>query len=222
MLTPNVTTSTATAGQARPQQADLGKKDIFLKLLVAQMQFQNPLKPQDATKMSSQLAQFNMVEQQTKSNKLLQELVSAGGSSSAVQQPRSGADYLGRTVTINQSNIYYNGNTRNFSAVLNEPATEARVFIMDDKGNPVRTMTLGNMAAGANPITWDGKTDSGATAATGNYTIQISASNLNGGTVSNVIQQSGIVDAVRFTNSGTKLIVAGTPVPITDITEIRL
>jgi len=220
MLTPTASTSAATAGSARTSQADLGKKDIFLKLLVAQMQYQNPLKPQDPTQMSSQLAQFNMVDQQTQSNKLLQQLVSTGGSSA--QQPLSGAGYLGHTVSINQNNILYNGSQQSFTAVLDGAATQAMVSIMDSNGNPVRTMSLNNPVSGANPVTWDGKTDTGATAAQGNYTVQISATNLNGGTVGSSIQRSGLVDAVRFTKSGTELMVGGIPASITDISEIRL
>ncbi len=223
MLTSSVTASSATAhSNKKTSQADLGKKDIFLKLLVAQMQYQNPLKPQDPTKMSSQLAQFNMVEQQTKSNKLLQELVSAGGSSSAAKQPLAGAGYLGHTVTINQNNLFFNGSKQQFSAVMKGAATQAVVSIIDSKGNPVRTMSLSNLASGANPVTWDGKTDSGATAAQGNYTVHVSATDVNGNTVDSAIQRSGIVDAVRFTSSGTQLMVGGIPAAIADITEIRL
>ena len=219
MLTSSVTSAAPQAAQ-RSSQADLGKKDIFLKLLVAQMQYQNPLKPQDPTQMSAQLAQFNMVDQQTKSNKLLQQLVSAGGS--AATQPLSGAGYLGHTVTINQNDIFYDGSNQNFSAVLDGPATQAVVSILDSTGKPVRTMSLNNLAAGANPITWDGKTNTGATAAQGSYTVQVSASNINGGTVGSSIQRSGVVDAVRFTGSGIQLMVGGIPVSMTDISEIRL
>jgi len=220
MLTPTVSTSAATAGSARTTQADLGSKDIFLKLLVAQMKNQNPLKPQDPTQMSSQLAQFNMVDQQTKSNKLLQQLVSSGGSTA--QQPLNGAGYLGHTVNINQNTIAYNGSNQNFSAILDGAPTQAVVSIMDNNGNPVRTISLNNPVSGANPVTWDGKMDTGATAAQGNYTVQISATNIKGGTVGSAIQRSGVVDAVQFTASGTQLMVGGIPAAITDISEIRL
>ncbi len=222
MLTSSATAASTAPTTKRTSQGDLGKKEIFLKLLVAQMQYQNPLKPQDPTQMSSQLAQFNMVEQQTKSNKLLQQLVSAGGSSSAAKQPLAGAGYLGHTVTINQNHLFFNGSKQSFSAVMNGAATQAVVSILDSKGNPVRTMSLSNPAPGANPLTWDGKTDSGAMAAQGNYTIQVSATDVNGNTVSSAIQRSGIVDAVRFTSSGTQLMVGGIPAAIADITEIRL
>jgi flagellar basal-body rod modification protein FlgD len=42
---------------------DLASKDMFLKLLVAQMQNQNPLNPSDPMQFVSQLAQFTSLEQ---------------------------------------------------------------------------------------------------------------------------------------------------------------
>src|SRR3954452_19030745 len=74
---------------------ELGKDD-FLKLLIAQMKHQDPLKPMDDTAFVSQLAQFSSLEQQTSTNKLL-ELVA--------QQQQGLAnntivDLVGKTVTV--------------------------------------------------------------------------------------------------------------------------
>jgi len=218
MLTPTVTT---TQNQpARSTQQDLGKKDIFLKLLVAQMQNQDPLKPQDPTKMASQLAQFNMVEQQISTNKLLGQLVGSGNSTGG--QSTSAATYLGHSVTVNQNRIHYDGTAQTFTAALNAPATQARVTIFDINGAPVRTMQLTNLSAGVNAISWDGLMDSGAAAPQGDYSIDISASDLQGNAVNASIQRSGIVDAVRFNAAGTELMVGGIAASPSDITEIRL
>jgi len=228
MLTPTVTTGAqAAASTTRTTNKDLGQKDIFLKLLVAQMQNQNPLKPQDATKMSSQLAQFNMVEQQTKSNTLLQQLVDAKGGSgaatpTAMAQSSNGASYLGRTVTVNDNGIYYNGTQQSFSVSLNQGVTSALISITDASGNPVRTISSNNLTAGNNALIWDGKTDAGAIAAQGDYTVQVSATDVNGADVGFNVQRSGQVNAVRFGAKGTELMVGGIAVPIADVTEIRL
>lgn len=48
----------ATSGAA----ASLGDKNMFLKLLVAQLKFQNPLQPTDPSTFLAQSAQFSMVE----------------------------------------------------------------------------------------------------------------------------------------------------------------
>jgi flagellar basal-body rod modification protein FlgD len=70
MSTTSTTSATSTTG-ATPTQLDrtdtggsLGQ-DAFLKLLVAQMQHQDPMAPTDSSQMMSQMAQFTSVEQLT-------------------------------------------------------------------------------------------------------------------------------------------------------------
>jgi flagellar hook assembly protein FlgD len=59
----------AQGGNAPPAPAassgveELANRDMFLKLLVAQMQNQNPLSPSDPIQFVSQLAQFSNLEQ---------------------------------------------------------------------------------------------------------------------------------------------------------------
>lgn len=50
-------------------------KDLFLKLLVAQMSNQDPLNPQDPTQYVTQLAQFSMLEQMQSFNEGMEYLV---------------------------------------------------------------------------------------------------------------------------------------------------
>lgn len=57
-----------------PQSAGLNY-DSFLKLLTAQMQYQDPTKPMDATQFVAQLASFSNVEQAIKTNAKLDSLL---------------------------------------------------------------------------------------------------------------------------------------------------
>jgi flagellar basal-body rod modification protein FlgD len=66
--------SAATAGPApadsqqstaQPTADPLTSKDTFLKLLVAQLRYQNPLDPTDSVQFVTQLAQFSQLEQTT-------------------------------------------------------------------------------------------------------------------------------------------------------------
>ncbi|MDQ6966501.1 MAG: flagellar hook capping FlgD N-terminal domain-containing protein [Mariprofundaceae bacterium] len=198
---------------------DLGKKDIFLKLLVAQMKFQDPLKPQDPTQMASQLAQFNMVEQQTNTNSLLNELLAKGGTSGAGAD--TSATWLGHTVTVNQSELHFSGTPQSFN--INMPANAGAGFltISDASGIPVRTAQVGGMLAGDNAFNWDGSMDNGGTAPTGDYSISVSATDLSGQSMTPSVSRSGIVEAVRFTPTGNEIVVGGIAAATADITEIR-
>src|SRR5687767_15646129 len=53
---------TATSPPAATPRPDAMGKDTFLKLLVAQLKYQNPLDPTDGTEFMAQTAQFSVVE----------------------------------------------------------------------------------------------------------------------------------------------------------------
>lgn len=69
------TTSGATSVTASPMPTqDLGK-DAFMKLLVTQLQHQDPTKPQDDAQFIQQLATFSSLEKLTEMNTGIQTLV---------------------------------------------------------------------------------------------------------------------------------------------------
>jgi flagellar basal-body rod modification protein FlgD len=76
---------------ARKADDQLGK-DTFLKLLVAQLKYQNPLEPADGTQFLAQTAQFTMVEKLTALSDQSQRLV-------ADNQALAAATLLGRTIS---------------------------------------------------------------------------------------------------------------------------
>ena len=67
-------------------------KDDFLKMLVAQMQHQDPLSPMDGQQMAAQLAQFSSVEQLVSINDTLK---TQGGSNAALVEALGGSLSLG-------------------------------------------------------------------------------------------------------------------------------
>jgi len=212
------------AAAPKSSQSDLGKKEIFLKLLVAQMQNQNPLKPQDPTQMSSQLAQFNMVEQQTNTNKLLTQIAGDGGvgGTGSSSLDTASAGYLGRTVTVNQNTVQYTGSNPSFSTDLPIPAASVQVVVRDSAGKAVRTIDMGMMAKGINTMSWDGLNDAGFAAPQGTYTLDIAAVDAQGFNIAANIQRSGLVDTVRLASGAVQLMVGGIPASLQDVTAVRL
>jgi len=84
-----VASNTATTTVDRPDQMD---KDTFLKLLVAQMRYQDPSNPTDPTQFMSQTAAFTQVEK-------LDQLVTQNASIVALQKTMNAGALVGHTVS---------------------------------------------------------------------------------------------------------------------------
>lgn len=91
----NTVTQTASAAAADKATLDY---DTFLKLLVAEMQNQDPTEPMDSTEYISQLASFSNVEQTIQTNARLEDLLK----SSSIAQAGS---LIGRSVTSSDGSI---------------------------------------------------------------------------------------------------------------------
>jgi len=83
--TPSTSTSSANPMQSLDQNA-------FLKLLVAQMKYQDPSKPMDSNQLMAQTATFTQVEKLTEMLTTQQSMVTA-------QRLQAASDMVGRTVS---------------------------------------------------------------------------------------------------------------------------
>jgi flagellar basal-body rod modification protein FlgD len=91
--------SSATATSSQVGRTDAGGslgQDAFLKLLVAQMQNQDPMQPQDSGQMMSQLASFSQVSQ-------LQSLTSASQAQALGQDFSTAVALIGKNVTYTKA-----------------------------------------------------------------------------------------------------------------------
>ncbi len=89
-------------------------KDDFMKLLLAQMGNQDPMKPMEDKEFIAQLAQFNSLEQMQQVNTHVQELV-------ASQALTEASLLLGRTVEAFGSNGVINGVVSSVSVISGKP-----------------------------------------------------------------------------------------------------
>ena len=83
--------SAKTSGSANNALGKLGS-DAFLKLLVAQLKYQNPFSPSDPSAMLGQVAMFTQVES-------LQKIQASQTSSNSLDQARMASEVIGRNVT---------------------------------------------------------------------------------------------------------------------------
>lgn len=179
-------------------------QDRFMKLLVTQMRNQDPLNPMDNAQMTSQLAQLSTVSGIEKLNATLQSLM---GDYQASQSMQSAA-MIGHGVLVPGSSLELESGQALMGFDLAGPADKVVVTIRDAKGNAVQKIDLGAQEAGTVPLAWDGKTDSGATAADGKYTFEVSATR-GDEKVSNTALSFGQVASVSTGSQGVKINIPG-------------
>jgi flagellar basal-body rod modification protein FlgD len=75
--------STTASQTQKPQNSGTADRDMFLKLLIAQLKNQDPLAPQDGMQFVSQLAQFNSLDQLININHNLEQLLAQSKSAQA-------------------------------------------------------------------------------------------------------------------------------------------
>jgi len=89
-------TTTAAAGGATPRQQGILGKDDFLKLLIGQLQNQDPLSPGDPTEQMGQMTQFSILEQ-------LSNLAQSQQAAAANDYDQQAISLIGKTVTYTRS-----------------------------------------------------------------------------------------------------------------------
>jgi flagellar basal-body rod modification protein FlgD len=171
----------------------------FLTLLTTQLKNQDPLNPMDNAQITSQLAQLSTVTGIEKLNTTLQTLLQDSQDSQTTQA----AALVGKAVMVPGSNLALSSNAAIGGFELAKDADAVTVTISDSNGAAVRTMSLGSMSSGLHDFTWDGTTDSGATAADGSYKITVSATagsdNVATTALSLGVVRSVITNATGFT-----------------------
>lgn len=196
-------------------------KDGFLKMLVTQLQNQNPTDPMKGRDFASQLAQFSSVEKLTT---ISDQIKSQKGANQALTKSVNNGvatDLIGRTVEASGNQFTQSGGQeKTLGMDLSSSASEVTVTIRDSGGNAIRTRTLEDVQAGSHEITWDGTTDSGAQAPDGEYSFDIEATGPEGDSVEASPYLKGSVDRVTFDQDGTRVLVDGTKIPMGRIRSV--
>ena len=201
---------------AATQNTAAAAQDTFMKLLVTQMKNQDPLNPLDNAQVTSQLAQLSTVTGIEKMNTTLQSLFGSYQSSQTLQA----AGMIGHGVLAAGSSLNLSNGQAPFGIDLAGVADAVKVTILDASGRPVRSMDLGSQAAGMLPLQWDGRTDSGAAAANGQYSFTVSATQ-GGQGVSASTLAFGQVASVASSGQGVVLNVPGLgAVSLADVRQI--
>ncbi|WP_031433591.1 flagellar hook assembly protein FlgD [Methylomarinum vadi] len=186
----------STVEKAKKENQSL-QQEQFLELLTTQLTHQDPLKPMENGEFLGQMAQFSTVSGIQDLQASFKDFANSISSDQALQA----ASLVGRYVSAPTSEgLLGAGGTLSGSFEL--PASSANVnlkFIDALSGEVVRSIDLGNQAAGDVAFEWDGMTGNGDFADPGLYKVQVEA-NLDG---ENTVLQTQIksqVESVTMAN----------------------
>ena len=147
-LNKSTATSTGTSGSAAASEA--GSEDRFLKLLVTQLQNQDPLSPMDNAQLTSQIAQINTVKGVEKLNTTVQEL---SGQFTQLQALQS-ASLVGRDVVVPGNLLDIANGVGQGGFELSGPADAVKVDVLSPAGQVVDSLALGALGTGSHSFNW--------------------------------------------------------------------
>jgi len=107
----------------------------------------------------------------------------------------------------------------NFNLNFAEDAKAGTIQIFDDKNRLVKTMNIEETTSGTHPYTWDGLTDAGEKAKSGDYKVVANYVNPDGVTLQADFG-SYKIESVKFEDDKTYVKLNGSYIDFNDIDEI--
>ena len=151
---------------ATPTANEAGSADRFLKLLVTQLQNQDPMNPMDNAQITSQMAQINTVNGIEKLNVTVEGL----NTQFAQLQALSGVSLVGRDITVKGNQLTVAGGRASGSFELSGTAGAVKVEVLNGAGRVVGSVDMGAQDTGRHDFAWNA-----GTVPDGNYTFRVVA-----------------------------------------------
>ena len=202
MISSNPTATAATSSGAKKTPSNTLNSDSFLQLLVTQLQNQDPTSAsaQDPNAMIQQLTSFSSLQETQNTNTLLTGLQAQ---TSGLFQAQAAA-LVGKTVTISGPQFNLSSGAASMNLNLSS-AADVTLKVSNANGQVVATLSQGNLKAGSNTVTWNGKDANGKQLPDGAYSVSVSATGANGAAVANTSSIDVKVTGVSFQNGTVSL-----------------
>jgi flagellar basal-body rod modification protein FlgD len=209
------TGSTSGSTPIRGKENDVVNQAEFMKLLIAQLQNQDPLNPMDSANFSAQLAQFSSLEQLTQINSKL-------GAAAEEKIGRFDAvGFIGREVTGASAGIAVKDGVATTLDYPLDRAGKVQAKIVDSSGKQVASVTLDEQGAGAHQFDLS-KITGAPHLDDGTYAVVLSQADPAGGSPTAVDTfVTGRVTGVDLTSSTPILLLGDRKLVLADVTEIK-
>ena len=195
---------------------ELGRNQ-FLKLMLAQMENQDPLSPSENEDFVAQLAQFSSLEGIENLNTSIESLAGDFRATMTLQA----TSLVGRSVLVPTNQTLMSGNGLMGDLNIPSTATEVSVEISDARGLPVTSLSFGSQTAGAMRFSWDGRDAQGQAMDPGIYRVHAFAA-INGESQPLTVDLPEQVVSVSLDPNGIKLnLSGGSTVGLNEVKEIQ-
>ena len=178
----------------------------FMRMLVAQMQNQNPLNPMDNAQFASQLAQMSQLQGIENMRASIDSFVKQVTSGRLIDQ----SALIGKDVLAASSEIIWDGKSPVQFAVNSDTALSNAVLrIKGFDGRVIDEVQLGNLGPEMRALNWDGNTKEGPSALSGKYIIEVEGLGFDGrpgfgnvltGSTVESVQRAGSTVQVRLSD----------------------
>ncbi|MEO6877231.1 MAG: flagellar hook capping FlgD N-terminal domain-containing protein [Gemmatimonadaceae bacterium] len=214
----NTTSAPAAPAVAAAPGGSMGK-DQFMKLLIAQLQNQDPTNPMDGSQMAAQLAQFSSLEQLQQINTTLTGQTTSSGTLLGAIQASSAINTIGHTVMAAGNAVQLGGANGATSVTSNfaGAAQTATLHIYNSAGNEIGSRDLGAVGSGKQTIDL-GSATSGLQ--DGAYTYSIDAKDSAGSAVAVQTYTTGKVDGITTGTNGLILTSGSLSIPYASVIQI--
>ena len=191
-------------------------KDDFLKLLLVELQYQDPTEPMDSEKILSQTSQLATLEASENTNKALANLAASLSSS----QEFATIAAIGRTADLGSDAITLDkGTSSTFEVYFPSAIEQGTVEITDLENNLIATIDVGTNPSGVYKFTWDGKKTDGSAAESALYRVNASYNDPDGNALKTRLGAYPI-ESVRFEDGKALVKVGSSYVPLDKIVEV--
>ena len=191
-------------------------KDDFLKLLLVQLQYQDPTAPTDSETILNQTSQLAALESTQNTNAALEKL----SESLANTQQFGTIAAIGKMADTGSDSIAFTeGSSSTFEVYFPNAVEQGTVNITDGDGNIVGTLDLGTNPAGVYQFTWDGKDAGGNASKSGIYSVNATYNDQDGNPQETRLGAYPI-ESVRFENGNTLVKLGSSYVPLENIVEV--
>ena len=216
MISSTPTAATPTSSSAKTTPSNTLDANSFLQLLVTQLQNQDPTSASamDPNTMVQQLTSFSSLQQAQDTNTLLTGLQ---GQMGGLFQAQS-AGMIGATAQVSGSQFNLSSGT-SMNVNLNA-AANVTLKVSNASGQVVATLPEGNLKAGANTLTWNGKDANGNQLPDGTYNVSVTATGANGAAIANTTSMGVTVTGVGFQNGAVSIFSGSNSYNLSNVLEI--